>query len=302
MTHLDLFSGIGGFAIAAQNCGFTTIGFCEREPYAQQILRERFGAVLADATSKQCGESPEWEGRQDSSGRSGHISRNSPARTIPRLHPDIFTLNGLDYSGVSLITGGFPCQPFSVAGKRRGKDDDRAIWPQMLRVINEARPAWVIGENVAGIVSMELDNILSDLEGISYAAWPLVIPACAVNARHRRDRVWIVAHADERRGEQRDKNERGFSKPDPECAGLGEDVADADGQRGCLRETHGTDASDAWKSSCTWKDEREWFAESGMGRVANGIPNRAHRLRGLGNAIVPQVAEEIIREIALQHP
>jgi len=195
MTHLDLFSGIGGFAIAAQNCGFTTIGFCEREPYAQQILRERFGAVLADATSKQSGESPEWEGRQESRGRSGHIRRNPPARTIPRLHPDIFTLNGLDYSGVSLITGGFPCQPFSVAGKRRGKDDDRAIWPQMLRVINEARPAWVIGENVAGIVSMELDNILSDLEGISYAAWPLVIPACAVDARHRRDRVWIIGYA-----------------------------------------------------------------------------------------------------------
>ena len=288
-THLDLFSGIGGFAIAAQACGYTTIGFCEKEKYAQQILKERFGAVLADAASI---------GRGGQSGQT--VSRESSGNsrsTQPQLHDNIFTLNGADYAGVDLLTGGFPCQPFSVAGKRKGAEDDRALWPEMLRVIDGAKPAWLIGENVAGIVTMELDNILSDLEGIGYAAWPLVIPACAVDARHRRDRVWIVAHANDRRGEQCDKNERGFSKPDPECAGLGEDAADADSQRGCLREAHGQDAGDARQSPCTWKDEREWFAESGMGRVAHGIPNRAHRLRGLGNSIVPQVACEIIRAI-----
>ena len=259
LTHLDLFSGIGGFAIAAQNCGYTTIGFCEKEPYAQQILKERFGAGATNG---------------------------------PRLHPDIFTLNGADYAGVDLLTGGFPCQPFSVAGKRAGAADDRALWPEMLRVINGAKPTWIIGENVAGIVTMELDNVLCDLEGIGYSAWPLVIPACAVDARHRRDRVWIVAHAD--------------------------------GERGRMREAHRTDAGDARESSCTWQRQNAGQLEpavlrmvdglperldSGGGfcqwpdedtktpRVSTGVKHRAHRLRGLGNSIVPSVACEIIRAI-----
>jgi DNA (cytosine-5)-methyltransferase 1 len=290
-THLDLFSGIGGFAIAAQACGYKTIGFCEKEPYAQQILKERFGAVLADADERRS-EQRNTEKRR----------LPKPDARNPRLHPDIFTLDGADYAGVDLLTGGFPCQPFSVAGKRKGAADERALWPEMLRVIDGAKPAWIIGENVAGIVTMELDNILSDLESIGYSAWPLVIPACAVDARHRRDRVWIVAHADSGRGEQRDKNERCLSKPDSECAGVGEDVAHAE-------ELHGNGSGhdrqpgarqvpeSGIDSSCEWQPESHWFAESGMGRVAHGIPNRAHRLRGLGNAIVPQVAYEIIRAI-----
>jgi DNA (cytosine-5)-methyltransferase 1 len=308
-THLDLFSGIGGFAIAAQACGYTTIGFCEKEPYAQQILKERFGAVLADADGDRCGWCDEITScalQKSATKQEGGIPRcRRPAKNTvrgscpPILHRDIFQLCGTDYAGVDLLTGGFPCQPFSVAGKRKGAADDRALWPEMLRVIDGAKPAWIIGENVAGIVTMELDNILSDLEGIGYAAWPLVIPACAVDARHRRDRVWIVAHADCGRGEQRDKNERGFSKPDPECAGLGEDVADANGAS-----AQGNECSERSQQEraftgehCEWRDEGEWFAESGMGRVAHGIPNRAHSLRGLGNAIVPQVAYEIIRAI-----
>ena len=111
-----------------------------------------------------------------------------------RIFGNIFDLDGADFAGVSLITGGFPCQPFSVAGKRRGAADDRAIWPQMFRVISEARPAWVLGENVPGIIPMELDNVLSDLEGIGYATRAFVIPACAVDARHRRDRVWMASN------------------------------------------------------------------------------------------------------------
>jgi len=382
-THLDLFSGIGGFAIATQNCGYTTVGFCEREPYAQQILKERFGAVLADCDGRRLMESKHAQERGEGV-EAGQCARNSP----PRIHPDIFTLNGADYRGVDLLTGGFPCQPFSVAGKRKGAADDRAIWPEMLRVINEARPTWIIGENVAGIVTMELDNILSDLESLGYSAWPLVIPACAVDARHRRDRVWIigrrllcsdpgrnqraeskrqheraevgggsgtneleagadVAHAaqredDRRKGGELASAERcGKGQHAPFVAGR-EDVAHADGSG--QRQSHEEDAERASKQPycggiqqpnvadassqrlqgklhprgddtegrqepygrasassgipCGWKPESQWFAESGMGRVAHGIPHRAHRLRGLGNAIVPQVAEEIIRAIA----
>ena len=294
MTHLDLFSGIGGFAIAAQACGYTTIGFCEREPYAQQILKERFGAVLADAD----------EMRRQAARPKLETARTQQCRR-PTLHGDIFTLNGADYAGVDLLTGGFPCQPFSVAGKRRGAADDRAIWPEMLRVIREAKPTWIIGENVAGIVTMELDNILSDLEGIGYSAWPLVIPACAVDARHRRDRVWIVAHAI---GLRESQSSGSFADERGRAGNQGEDVADAEGFRGNgnftatiqgeqPRQMH-AESINAPSAFCEWRDEGEWFAESGMGRVAHGIPHRAHRLRGLGNAIVPQVAEEIIRSIA----
>ncbi len=283
-THLDLFSGIGGFAIAAQACGYTTIGFCEKEPYAQQILKERFGAVLADADERRS--------EQRNTEKRG---LPKPHARNPRLHPDIFTLDGSDYRGVDLLTGGFPCQPFSVAGKRLGKADDRAIWPEMLRVIREAKPTWIIGENVAGIVTMELDNILSDLESLGYAAWPLVIPACAVDARHRRDRVWIVAHATRelQHGRGQSPNGRG-QHPDG-----GEDVAHAHSAspQGNQRTERSTSKRTNPGEHCQWRDEGEWFAESGMGRVAHGIPHRAHRLRGLGNAIVPQVAEEIIRAI-----
>jgi DNA (cytosine-5)-methyltransferase 1 len=203
-THLDLFSGIGGFAIAAQACGYTTIGFCEKEKYAQQILKERFGAVLVDSTSAGL---PKRHGAGALTAGERHAKLECSSSIFPTLHPDIFDLDGADYAGVDLLTGGFPCQPFSVAGKRRGAEDDRALWPEMLRVINEARPRWLIGENVAGIVTMELDNILSSLEAIGYSCWPLVIPACAVDARHRRDRVWIVAHADrsgQRQGDEED--------------------------------------------------------------------------------------------------
>jgi len=329
-THLDLFSGIGGFAIAAQNCGYTTIGFCEKEPYAQQILKERFGAVLADAESLQS------DGSTSDAGSLGEIPRPSLAKKRqsgsaslhPTLHDNIFTLDGTDYAGVDLLTGGFPCQPFSVAGKRLGKADDRAIWPEMLRVIREAQPTWIIGENVAGIVTMELDNILSDLENLGYSAWPLVIPACAVDARHRRDRVWIIARRDvahsagERSGgasgnalhEGRKSSQTGGAcipqatgRQDGSAIGdnraASEDVAHADGERRQGQRQRGERSSEASNREGQASDAKsvgehcEWLTEPELGRVAHGIPNRAHRLRGLGNAIVPQVAEEIIRNL-----
>jgi DNA (cytosine-5)-methyltransferase 1 len=317
MTHLDLFSGIGGFAIAAQACGYTTIGFCEREPYAQQILKERFGAVLADAESER--EHREHREHRDTggTGSSRHKSKPQPTSGAPRLHDNIFTLNGADYRGVDLLTGGFPCQPFSVAGKRKGKADDRALWPQMLRVIDGARPTWIIGENVAGIVSLELDNILSDLESLGYSAWPLVIPACAVDARHRRDRVWIVAHAI---GLRESQSSGSFADERGRAGNQGEDVAYADEPSGkgdertersqqeraehkqhCGRQSQPSirrmadglpEGLDSGGGFCQWPEENHETP-----RVTTGIKHRAHRLKGLGNSIVPQVAEEIIRAI-----
>jgi DNA (cytosine-5)-methyltransferase 1 len=251
-THLDLFSGIGGFALAAKWNGYRTVGFCDNEPYAQAVLKKHWPEVPC--------------------------------------HKDIREVRGELYAGVTLLTGGFPCQPFSVAGKQRGKDDNRYLWPEMRRVIREARPAWIIGENVAGIVNLALDQVCADLEAEGYEVEPIIIPACAVDAPHRRDRVWIVAHAKggERGGIQDKSRTQGTQGGDQ----LPRDTSGLSGKL-C--------AEDAGQS---FRDSRDnsrgvatWLAEPNVGRVANGVSNRSHRLKGLGNAIVPQVAAEIIRNI-----
>ena len=151
MRHLDLFSGIGGFALAAQwvwGEAHEVVSFCEIDPYCQKVLKKH------------------WP--------------DTP------IHDDITTMNGKRYAGtIDLLTGGFPCQPYSVSGKQEGAEDDRAIWPEMLRIIEECRPAWVIGENVAGIINMDLDRVLSDLESKGYTTETYCIPACATGALHR---------------------------------------------------------------------------------------------------------------------
>ena len=258
-THLDLFSGIGGFAIAAQAAGYKTIGFSEINPYACKILKRH------------------WP-------------------DVPN-YGDIRNVKGVQ---CDLLTGGFPCQPFSVAGKRRGAEDDRHLWPEMCRVIAEARPAWVLGENVPGIVAMELDAIMSDLEGIGYSCWPLIIPAVAVDARHRRDRLWLVAYSGRGEGKQRCESEMlGRWPAEAEQTRMGRgNVPDAAGERG----QENPNGCKPGQSVPVMGDTRtvwhEWPSEPAVGRVANGIPNRAYRLEGLGNAIVPQVAETLIRMMA----
>ncbi|HBA70733.1 MAG TPA: DNA (cytosine-5-)-methyltransferase [Geobacter sp.] len=175
MKVLDLFSGIGGFSLGLHRAGMTTVAFCEIEPYPQAVLRKNFPGVP--------------------------IYDDVRTVTAERLRTDGITR-------VDLVCGGFPCQPFSVAGKQQGKDDHRHLWPEMFRIIQETKPTWVIGENVAGFVSMALDEVWSDLENQGYEVQPFIIPACAFNANHRRDRVWIIAHA---ASEQNDR-ERGNSE------------------------------------------------------------------------------------------
>ena len=160
-THIDLFSGIGGFALAANAAGYSTSVFVEQDDYCCRVL-----------------------------------NRHWPSVPIIR---DIREFDGAKWRGADLLTGGFPCQPFSQAGQRRGEQDDRALWKEMFRVINEARPRWVLGENVPGIINMALDQVLSDLAGAGYSTGTVIIPACAVNAPHRRSRCWIMAHASEQR-------------------------------------------------------------------------------------------------------
>ena len=189
-----------------------------------------------------------------------------------------------------LITAGFPCQPFSVAGKRGSKEDDRYLWPQTLAVIEAVKPQWVLLENVTGIINLALDQVLSDLEGAGYGHETLVIPACAVNAWHRRDRVWIVAYSNGNSESIMPINDR------KRQGKLGDRfIANSTG-KGLQRQRSEHElrevSTEAEIAGCSW-----WAVESELGRVAHGIPHRVDRLKCLGNAIVPQVAYEIIKAI-----
>lgn len=266
-THIDLFSGIGGFALAARWAGFQTVAFVEIDEYCQRVIKKNFGVIP---------------------------------------HDDIKTFDGTRYRGAALLTGGFPCQPFSQAGKRRGKEDDRYLWPEMHRVIAECKPAWVVAENVAGIVNMELDSVLSDLEGEGYECQAFIIPAVAVDAKHRRDRVWIVAHHDSydsRASWQSEVEGRAaglsINASEPTIvAHLADAASEGRGSTGSTSETIRESRAVQRFAGCGGGQWSEWIPESAVGRVANGIPRRVDRLKGLGNAIVPQVAYEILKAIA----
>ena len=162
MTHASLFSGIGGFDLAAEWVGWQNLFHCEWNPFGQQVLKYHF------PNSK---------------------SYNDITKTDFTIHR----------GQVDILTGGFPCQPYSSAGKRLGKEDERHLWPEMLRTIREVQPSWVVGENVRGLTNwnggMVFDEVQADLETEGYEVTPFLLPACAVNAPHRRDRIWFVAHA-----------------------------------------------------------------------------------------------------------
>lgn len=260
MRVLDLFSGIGGFSVGLESAGMETVAFCEQDTFCQKILAQH------------------WP-------------------TLP-IHSDITELNGHEYRGsVELVCGGFPCQPFSVAGKQRGAEDDRALWPEMLRVVREVAPRWVIGENVSGIIPMELDAVLSDLEGEGYTCWTFVLPACSVDAPHRRDRVWILAHANTR--QRNSKNQEIRPRRDASVTS-GKDVAHTNRSRLQGREkTRNLGGSrqraDKQPERCFDDAGATWLPEPNVGRVANGVPDRSHRLKSLGNAVVPPLVAEIGR-------
>ncbi len=237
---------VGGFALAARWAGVDTIGFAEIDDYASRVLAKNFPGV----------------------------TNYGDVRNVPKGIP------------TWLITGGFPCQPFSVAGKRGGTSDDRWLWPEMAGVIERIRPCWVLGENVPGIIRMELDTVLSDLERLDYTAWPIVVPAVGVDAPHRRERVWIVGNT----------SRSGFGGQHRRCTGAQlahgrENVADANNSgRTQRRRTIAVQPQHAAiECGSRWQPEPE------LGRVAHGIPARVDRLRGLGNAIVPQVAYQLIK-------
>lgn len=313
MRHLDLFSGIGGFALAAQWAGYETVQFVEIEPFPCKVLKKHW---------------PE----------------------VP-IHNDIKTFDGTQYAGtIDLLTGGFPCQPYSVAGLRKGKRDDRALWPEALRIVQEVKPDWCVFENVAGILSMGFRHYVSDLENEGYEVQCFVIPACATGAPHRRYRVWIVANTKSKR--KRSRIQRGSIKLDG--AEKGRDIGECNTEdaansgsagreecdtttksarsghcSGVFDEKHVTDTEKAkrklsgesreWRAGFADRNTGSWYevatrlcrVDDGISGGVDGIDGlragtsnkkkknsgRGARLKALGNAIVPQVAYEIIKAI-----
>ena len=286
MRHVDLCSGIGGFALGFQWAGLSyPVLFCDTEPWCRKVLNKHWPDVPIAEDVKELANDPDG------------------------LVPDC-----------SIITAGYPCQPFSVAGDRRGQDDDRHIWPEIFTIIKAKRSTWCIFENVFGHISMGLDEVLSDLERENYATRPFVIPACAVDAPHRRDRVWIIAknveNAGHRTGRHKWVAETGqdpsgeWAADTSKASGSGqqsETLANADSNRlQGGKKTRNT--SQIWKKRNKQLTRRNkfpkgqnWLPEPPVGRVANGIPRRVDRLRGLGNAIVPQIAQRIGETILEQN-
>ena len=358
MAHVDLCSGIGGFALGFEWAGLSKpVMFCDIEPWSRKVLAKHWPDVPIAHDVKELA--------------------SDPTRLVPNC---------------DILTAGYPCQPFSVAGKQRGEEDDRHIWPEIFAIVQEKRPSWCVFENVSGHISLGLDQVLSDLEDkAGYAVQTFCIGAVSVNAPHRRQRIWIIAHINSqgepdgtineqrmvgntsndgwhrgatqagREGQthQSDQPELGirgeFSRPS-------EDVADTDSKPSKVRGQHQTDATeslrrgsdargsrgnDRWEFGASPNDEDvadpnrerlqgQWPQSSGVGaeqrdpcdprrwntesricdladglpkgldrfdgwerepedipRVATGVKDRVSRLRGLGNAIVPQIAMQI---------
>lgn len=268
MRHLDLFSGIGGFALAARWVGWETVGFCEIDPYCQKVLGKHWPDV------------PIYEDVKD-------------------VTAEILKADGIE---CDLITGGFPCQDISYAGKGAGIDGKRSgLWSELSRIISDIQPRYAVLENVAALLNRGLERVTGDLAAIGYDCEWHCIPASAVGAPHCRDRIWIIAYPEgERCGEAGSDCER----PAIRSASRGDSLADSNrvnvqGSQDAGESRENRSRLEQQLARCNANSDTGgfWDIEPDVGRVANGIPKRVDRLKGLGNAIVPQVAEVIFRAI-----
>lgn len=288
MRHGSLFSGIGGFDLAAEWMGWENVFQVEIDSFCQKVLEKNFPNT--------------------------------------KRYGDIKEFDGTKYRGtIDVLSGGFPCQPYSIAGKRKGKEDSRHLWPEMLRVIREVKPTWVVGENVSGLVNWSggvvFEEVHSDLESQGYEVQSILLPAAGVGARHRRERIWFIAHSNnllhsgeldaghDKRKAQRSEGSNESKRQTPFGQRLWSELtasgsltshayieglqgSEIIGGIGGSRENSREQSSGLFRA--VWKD----FPTQPplCGRV-NGVPNRVHRIKGLGNAIVPQVAYEIFKAI-----
>ena len=267
---LDLFSGLGGFSLGLERTGcFKTTAFCDNNKYSRLLLQKH------------------WKG----------VKIYNDVREINK---EQLESDGIQFPDV--ITGGFPCQPFSVAGKQKGTSDDRHLWPEMFRIVKEFTPRWIIGENVKGLTNIEkgmvFESVCTDLEGEGYEVRAFNIPAAGVGAPHRRERIWIVASLEDSRRSLRSWSKFG-EKDENE---IRKRYADQHQRPGSTSESNVADASTGRRASQEGEIQTRgngtehqgwWSTEPNVGRVANGVSGRVYRLRALGNSIVPQIATEI---------
>ena len=294
LRGLSLFSGIGGLDLAFEWAGGRVSAMCELEPYCQKVLRHHWPDVP--------------------------------------LFEDIRELRGSDVGAVDVIYGGFPCQPFSVAGNKKGKNDSRYLWPEFSRLVGEIRPRWVVAENVPGILRIAADDVCADLERQGYTVGIWDFEAAAVGAQHRRERIFFVAHAGRtlRQGISETRDFRGSPEtrnaPAVERSGSSH-VTDPDEIRRDMRGLEGQgverqespfnkadSGGEAPTDSSSPRCERvqsgrlqethaafglrgRWEPEPRVDRVVNGLPHRVDRLRALGNAVVPQQAFPVFKAI-----
>ena len=230
LQHLDLFSGIGGFSLGLESAGLAkTVAFCDIDNFCQKVLKKHWPEVPIFSDVKEL--------------------------TYEKLKS-----NGIN--NIDIITGGYPCQPFSVAGRKKGEEDSRHVWPEYFRLIKELRPTWVIGENVGGHIKLGLDSVLSDLESEGYSTRTFSISASSIGANHKRERVWVLANT-----KSCDRNEYEIDREHGKT-----ETQKIFGDRSCLSGV-----------------SSRWEVEPDMGRVAYGIPDTMDRLKSLGNSVVPQI-------------
>ena len=288
MRHGSLFSGIGGFDLAAEWCGWENVFHCEWNTFGQKVLKHHFPKS---------------------------ISYNDITKTNFSIHR----------GDIDILSGGFPCQPYSSAGKRLGKEDERHLWPEMLRAIREIQPSWVVGENVRGLTNwnggLVFDEVQSELEAEGYEVLPFLLPACAVNAPHRRDRIWFIAYSRKFRLEQC-KNSRQMERGQGEVSENGSEFTlqpKTDGNTFNATNTknerlerlrgekeryskfyRGQNGLQKWENFPT--QSAICGGDDGLSRELDGItfPKwRNESLKAYGNAIVPQVAYQIFKSICL---
>ncbi len=264
LNHLSLFTGIGGFDLAAEWAGFTTVAMCEPLPYNQAVLHKHWLTTpifnyIQDITEESC-----------------------VANAIP---------------SVDLITGGFPCQPFSHAGQEKGIDDERYLWPEYLRIIKQERPRWVVAENVRGLIKHALDDVLWDLDSAGYATRTYLLPVSAAGAPHERKRVYIVAHTNSPRLSRRILT--GNSTDQKHLGPNSEPITGTRIPQPCVgRATH---RFPGWLDGTYWpadktRPQKEWEEP----RLAHSIPRRKDRIIGLGNSVSPIIVYPILKWIHKQ--
>tara|TARA_B100000575_G_scaffold294233_1_gene308824 strand:- start:450 stop:1271 length:822 start_codon:yes stop_codon:yes gene_type:complete len=263
MRLLDLFSGIGGFSYAAEKLvgGYETVAFCEQDEFCQKVLRKH------------------W-------------------KDVP-IYDDVRTIDAARLGRIDIVAGGFPCQAVSQAGLQKATEDDRWLWDEMLRIIQDCKPRWVIGENVVGLININegvlFEQVQTDLEKEGYSVQSVVIPACAKNAPHRRDRVWIVSNSNSHRSKTR------LSGQDKGQIGNTEKSINRDNRQRGWETIHdrATQRKMGYLDDGISKGLLRHFDREPehIPRVTTGEKDRSKKLRSLGNSIVPQVAAEIFNAI-----